>query len=809
MFYLNRGGGPEGPFEEGRIVQMIASGEVSQGGVCPVGQQQWWALNQIPAFAQALAARAASPAPTGYGPPPGAAPPTAYGAPPAAYGAPPTAYGAPPTAYGAPPTAYGAPPTAYGAPPTAYGAPPAAYGAPPTAYGAPDHAAPQAYAAPPHAAPPPTQYGPPLGYGGAPQAAPQPQAGYGPGPAQAATGYGAPAQPAPQAGGRKTTISGEKKGKRALIMLALFGVLFLFLVTSAVGAYLLFFSGSSAVQMSAAMPRDSELFIELESLPKLLVDFKDVEYLDTSLRDDKKVFDDTADSIAKAFDISLDDARAFLVNSRSIGIAARKLSSRPEGALAVGFASAAPVEALLKSPRFIASGAVGQTGKRFQMTKKQLTSSVGQDVLLKALADAELGSGKEVLAWFPDKKVLGVGSEAFVADLAKVLETGAAAVATNPSFQTAAKDFDQSARLTAFLDPGVFSSIDDAKLKELVDSYFKPAGPLTGALRVKPAGFVTSLTGRIIGSKLPKGSSYEAPTKLDLPNRLPVETFAYMAFQSHTKLSGADAQKLLFDQLEAANPRSKRDVEQGLLQLEQALGVSLAKLIDGLGDEAVLSLSAPVALSLDASLLAPGPQALANFDMTWVQQLKDDAEFRRLAAQLKQKILPSVREATLTEDGPGFTLTPRGAALGVSLRVKFFDKHLFITAGGNPLCDRAEGAFSKGDRTLKDDAAHQVALGALPEKHHFRLWLDTGRLADTLFKNPLARAKLTESGVQLEKFRLTGPQRVTSALTLTSAVENEVWTYRLDALNLQALAPLGFGAASLGGLGGRGRLPAL
>jgi hypothetical protein len=398
--------------------------------------------------------------------------------------------------------------------------------------------------------------------------------------------------------------------------------------------------------------------------------------------------------------------------------------------------------------------------------------------------------------------VLSVGTEAFVADLAKVIETGAAAVDTNPSFQAASKDFDESARVTAFLDPTVFSSIDDAKVKEIVDSYFKPAGPITGTLRVKPAGFITSLTGRIIGSKLPKGSSYEPPAKLELPNRLPVETFAYVGFQTQTKLSGADVQKLLFDQLQAANPRSKREAEQGLAQLEQALGVSLAKLVDGLGGEAVLAISAPVNASLDASLLSPGPQALANFNVSWIQQLKDDTEFRRLAAQLKQKLLPSVREATLTEDGPGFSLTPRGAPLPVSLRVKFFDKHLFITAGGNALCDRAEGAFSKGDRTLKDDAAHQAALGALPEKHHFRLWLDTGRLADTLFKNPLLRAKIRENGVQLEKFRMTGPQRVTSGMTMTSNVENEVWTYRIDALNMQALAPLGLGAASLGGLGG-------
>ena len=64
--------------------------------------------------------------------------------------------------------------------------------------------------------------------------------------------------------------------------------------------------------------------------------------------------------------------------------------------------------------------------------------------------------------------------------------------------------------------------------------------------------------------------------------------------------------------------------------------------------------------------------------------------------------------------------------------------------------------------------------------------------------------------MSLDKIKMTGPDRVVSALSMSREVQNEIWTYRLDALNFQALAPLGMGGAVLTGALGRGlRLPAL
>ncbi len=235
MYYLSRGGAPEGPFEEARLVYMIQTGELTQGGVCAVGQQAWSPLHSVPALAQALAARHA---PQVYGPGP--------------------------------------------------------------------------------AQPAPQAQGPAPGYAAQPA------------PAQ----YGAPAIGAP-----------PKKSNRGLLFVAL-GAVFLVLAAGAAGAtYLMFFTSGGARSIAQSVPRDTEFFIELPSVHQFVSDLHDVQYLDTSLRDDKQVFDSSADSIAKAFDISTAEAVTLLASSETFGIAGRKLSAEPEVMLALGMKNASPVEA--------------------------------------------------------------------------------------------------------------------------------------------------------------------------------------------------------------------------------------------------------------------------------------------------------------------------------------------------------------------------------------------------------------------------------------------------------------------------------
>ncbi|MEP7052420.1 MAG: hypothetical protein ABJB12_18780, partial [Pseudomonadota bacterium] len=474
----------------------------------------------------------------------------------------------------------------------------------------------------------------------------------------------------------------------------------------------------------------------------------------------------------------------------------RNLASTPEVVIAMGMKNAAPVEALLKSARFSAAGSIGKTGERYRLASKDAQpGQPGEDALLKGLTEAEVVSAMDtsssdnaVLVWFPEANLLVVGSSPLVTNMTQVLESGAASIQQSPAFDAAANDFERSSRLIAFVEPGFFSTITDPRLKELVDGYFKPAGPITASMQLKAAGFLTTFTGRISGSKLPRSAAYAEPQALDLPGRLPEETFAYVASSTRTGLTGAELEKVLFDQVGLAGPDARGQVEQGVQQLEALLGVSVSKLLDSVAGQTVIGVAATPATSF--ADLSATPQSLAQFGLTWILELKDQTEFEHLAAGLRAKVLPTVGEVAVTPDGAGFALSPRRLPAPITMRVKFLGKYLFVTAGLSTLCDRAEAAFSKGERALKDEPGHKRALGALPEKLHFLMWVDTGRVGDTLMQNPVQRAQLLHAGLSLDKVHLTGADRITSALSVRGEVANEVWTYHVASLNLQAFVPL-------------------
>ncbi|MBZ0120465.1 MAG: DUF4339 domain-containing protein, partial [Sandaracinaceae bacterium] len=62
-WFVHKGGTPEGPFEEARVLEMIRAGQVPPTAhVCAEGGQQWSPVSSHPAFAQTCAVGGTCPA---------------------------------------------------------------------------------------------------------------------------------------------------------------------------------------------------------------------------------------------------------------------------------------------------------------------------------------------------------------------------------------------------------------------------------------------------------------------------------------------------------------------------------------------------------------------------------------------------------------------------------------------------------------------------------------------------------------------------------------------------------------------------
>ncbi|HEV8244966.1 MAG TPA: hypothetical protein VGP93_04330 [Polyangiaceae bacterium] len=784
-FYLNRTGAAEGPFAEQQILEMIQKGEVTQANICAVGQSQWQPLVSHPAFAAAVAQRSAGAG--GYG----AAPP-AYGAPAAAPTQPSGGYGGPPAAgaYGGPPAqGYGAP--AQQATAQGYGSPAAAQG-----YGPPGPAA-QPYGPPPGQAqaygpapgPGQAQAGPTApGYGG-----PPPGAGYGP-PAAAAyggpPGYGAAAYP-----GTGLAPAPTKKGGKGLLIAGIL-IVVLLLAGGAVAAFFILVGGRGP-EIAQALPRDTELFFEVPSVKRLALDAHGLRFVDQKIADEKKLIDDATQNVSEAFDLSKDDAQSLLFSIASMGGGARKLDKDGEGAFIVGFSGDAAVETLLKTKRFSEAGAFGDSGKKYLLAEKKVEGTPPKDPMKLMLFGMQLQSGKDVLVWFPKKKLLVGGNETFVSDVAKVLEQGAASLEKNESYEKASKDFGSDARIVSFFDPSaaLASASSSSSSKDMIDGFFKNQGPITAAMRVKDAGAVLDMTARFTGNKYPK-SGMAAPIKLDIVNRLPAETFAYAAFMPRGNMTGAEAEKQVLDQVGAISKEEAVHTEAQLREMERAIGVTFTKLVDSIGEQAVIAVAAPDTFTIDP---ARGEKQLTDLAAFVVIKLNDEAPLKTGLAKLKELEGRSIEEqATIREEGGGFVVTSKSSELPISLQAKFIDKQLVLAVGSTPLVDKGLKAITSGSGSLESNAAHKAALASLPEKTHFVMWFDAGRFGDTLQRSPLIKQQIEQSGFDINKFKLTGDDRITAALAVDVETQNDVWTFRMHSLNTFALGAAGGASALIG-----------
>ncbi len=530
MFYLNRNGSPEGPFSEQQLLEMIQSGQLTEGWLAAQGQNQWAPLNTVPSLAAALAARGAGAQPMtgavgGLAANPGAAP---YGAGP---GAAPAAYGAAPATYGAGPgaaPAYGVAPSTYGAGPAAaapYNAGPAAYGAAPSAY----------------------------------------------------VGGTTPA----------STNNAPKKSKGPLIF-GLLAVVTVLLV--ALGGWALWdnLTGTSGPKIAAMVSDDVQAYLEVPNVRAAAIAATKAKHLTGKSRVDEGLLKDQAKAFADSFGITEGDALALVMAQHSMAVGARGFPLKPQAAVYLTVDASGPVETLLGSRRFVANGTVGSSGKRYRLTPAASPAPAGTDRAsgIRRGLDSIETLDDMALVWWPGKKLMGLGSLALLEETSKVVDGGRAALAALPRFNDAVKDKLSSAIALAWVDGKV---LQDAIAKSEVKGISLGDGGIAWSASADELGSVMRLVFTMTGSSFTGMPNIE-PQALTYAERLPGETLMFLS-AGYGKLSGAEREKSVVDGLRQNGPEVERQYQAFATEMKAMAGVTPIELLGAIGDELALGVT--------------------------------------------------------------------------------------------------------------------------------------------------------------------------------------------------------------------------
>ena len=567
------------------------------------------------------------------------------------------------------------------------------------------------------------------------------------------------AQALAQAGVAVDTAPSQRKAtgakaasSRGTLLGALMAIFGLAIAAAALGSYIMFNTGGMPVH--AALPNDTELLFEVASVQHFVEDLSAVRVLDADKLASKQLLSDVATALGATFAVSSAQANALVLAASSLGVGARKLGSSPEGGVVLTFSSGTPVNGFLQSKRFTYTGLVSSNGRKYRLAAAP-AEPASDETPLRTLLGLKLDPQQTALVWFETSNVLFIGSPSFAEGVARALSLDAPSLDRSPKFQAAQREFaDKAADAVVYFDPAQLPS-DAMRVKSILDGYVGKAEPVTASLRLGPsAGLVAHIVARFtapVGAGAPPLPALPAPEPLTVIDRLPSETFAYVASVTKTQLSGSELRRLLLEQLAKSDPDTAKHVTLALLQLEEQLQTHFDDVLGSIGDQGALAVLAPADYSLT---LAQPQQVAADFAVVYLQALKDEAPARALLGQLEQHFGALVDKAQIHEDPDGYAVVPNGDRLGVSLQLHFVKGYLCLAVGSTPLAARSLRALSTGEGLLSADPAHQAARKALPSSAQVFAWVDAGRIANTVLTNPLLAPRMHDFVTRAQRHSL-------------------------------------------------------
>jgi hypothetical protein len=577
-----------------------------------------------------------------------------------------------------------------------------------------------------------------------------------------------------------------------VIALVAGGLLLLFAGIAAAAVYFLVFA-KPAPHLAKYVPKTTSVYVELPGVKRSLISSATMKPLDPARVDEKQMMEDTITAFSNSFSLSQEEAKRVVDGLDAAAFAARDTNNKGKAVMLLSFSSATAADTLLKSRRFTDDGSYGTDGERFKLDPKAPTGRTSHNLLEQALDDMSATGKKEPVVWFKKKKLVAFGDDEMVADVDSVLGGGSESLEKSDAYRKAKSNFESGSDVAFFFDTHDLDDAKGADAQKMLDGYLRNRDPITGAIKLVKAGIMMDVHATLSGGAMPPEDLIAHAPKLAFPHKLPGDTIAYMAYSTKTKMKGAAVVSTMLDRIADNDPRMAKDAKDGLDAMNKALGFTFEDVVDMTGDEMAFGVLLDPTFKLDTTNGIT--DELANVGMVWALAIKDDDKARmvlgKIRKRLEDKDVSDV--ATIRSIGTdGFEVDPQTSASFPipNLTVKYDGKAIVAVLAAGSLTSRAFDALQKGKGTLADQPAHELAFGALPQDANFYMWLDTGRITSVMMDGVThAHRSLSGSMLPLDAVRLTGPDRVTSAVALRmTSKSGGVWAVDLDSLNLPATA---------------------
>jgi hypothetical protein len=525
--------------------------------------------------------------------------------------------------------------------------------------------------------------------------------------------------------------------------------------------------GDNRGKLAAHVPSNVEMFIEVPSIAAALESVVDMDIVDASKVDDKKLVDDLRRALQEAFGIDDKDAQHVVDNIESLAFAGREIGASNQAAAIISFSSGDGLEKLFNSPRFSRDGSVAG-GERLSLKPVDVQQEWSWARRALSFASVRQGGDSVCMIWFADANILAMGQKDLVEDIGAVISDGKDSLANSEKYGQA--NFDSAASVIGFVDAKLLQTFDSKNEDKIVKGFFTNIAPLSGSVKTSSAGLLISMHGEMKGSLIGTDDIIAAPASLDLYDKLPAETVAYVAISTRQSDDGKALAKWIIDKVKAINQKDGDRFDKLLGEMKDDVGLGLDDYFDAVGDQMVFAFAAKEGLDIESADTSDYVDDIGYAFLAKVG-VKEDAD--KLVAVLEK-------------------LSKRF----VTLDFKVTNNHILIAGGG--LASRFAKALESGESTLGDDAAHKAAMSVFSNRPRVLAWIDSGRAGKAALewaedKKDL-RTDITsiekETGVSVDALKLEGDKRITSAVALSLDGDGDTWRYSIESLNAPAFGML-------------------